>query len=163
MGNIKIDNLSFAYEEGTNILEHFDLHVKPGEMIALVGPTRAGKSTVINMLTRFFDVKAGSVMVDDIDVRDATLRSLRKEVGVLMQDPFIFKGTIMDNIQYGKKGATDEECIEAAKLSGADDFISRMPTSLPRMDAMRRVPSARCWLSVSLRIGTPSIFWTLAR
>ena len=78
------------------------------------------------MLTRFFDVKAGSVMVDDIDVRDATLRSLRKEVGVLMQDPFIFKGTIMDNIRYGKKGATDEECIAAAKTIFADKFIEKL-------------------------------------
>lgn len=125
-GKVDFNDVTFAYEDDINILEHFDLHVKPGEQIALVGPTGAGKTTVINMLTRFFDVKAGSVMVDDIDVRDATLRSLRKEVGVLMQDPFIFKGTIMDNIRYGKKGATDEECIAAAKTIFADKFIEKL-------------------------------------
>jgi len=125
-GKVDFHDVTFAYEEGTNILEHFDLHVKPGEMIALVGPTGAGKSTVINMLTRFYDVTAGSVTIDDVDVRDATLYSLRKEVGVLMQDPFIFKGTIIDNIRYGRWDATDEECIEAAKFIFADKFISRL-------------------------------------
>jgi len=125
-GKVDFHDVTFAYEEGTNILEHFDLHVKPGEMIALVGPTGAGKSTVINMLTRFYDVTAGSVTIDDVDVRDATLHSLRKEVGVLMQDPFIFKGTIIDNIRYGRWDATDEECIEAAKFIFADKFISRL-------------------------------------
>ncbi len=125
-GKVDFHDVTFAYEEGINILEHFDLHVKPGEMIALVGPTGAGKSTVINMLTRFYDVAAGSVTIDDVDVRDATLHSLRKEVGVLMQDPFIFKGTIIDNIRYGRWDATDEECIEAAKFIFADKFISRL-------------------------------------
>ena len=121
------DNVTFAYEEGDNILENFDLHVKPGETIALVGPTGAGKTTVINMLTRFYDVNKGSVRIDGIDVRDATLESLRKEVGVLMQDPFIFKGSIIDNIRYGREDATDEECIAAAKLIAADSYIEKMP------------------------------------
>lgn len=125
-GKVDFHDVTFAYEEGTNILEHFDLHVKPGEMIALVGPTGAGKSTVINMLTRFYDVSAGAVTIDDVDVRDATLHSLRKEVGVLMQDPFIFKGTIIDNIRYGRWDATDAECIEAAKFIFADKFINRL-------------------------------------
>lgn len=125
-GKVDFNDVTFAYEDDINILEHFDLHVKPGEHIALVGPTGAGKTTVINMLTRFFDVKAGSVMVDDIDVRDTTLRSLRKEVGVLMQDPFIFKGTILENIRYGRCDATDEECIAAAKTIFADKFIEKL-------------------------------------
>ena len=124
-GQIDFNDVTFAYEEGMNILEHFDLHVKPGETIALVGPTGAGKTTVINMLTRFYDVQAGSVLVDGKDVRDLTLASLRHEVGVLMQDPFIFKGTIMENIRYGRPDATDEECIAAATVIHADGFIRK--------------------------------------
>ena len=125
-GAVDFNDITFAYEDGVNILENFNLHVKPGETIALVGPTGAGKTTVINMLTRFYDVKAGTVTVDGVDVRDASLYSLRKEVGVLMQDPFIFKGTVMDNIRYGRWDATDEECIAAAKAIFADKFIERL-------------------------------------
>ena len=126
-GQVDFNDVTFAYDEGVNILEHFDLHVKPGETIALVGPTGAGKTTVINMLTRFYDVVEGSVTIDGVDVRDASLSSLRKEVGVLMQEPFIFKGTVMDNIRYGRPDATDEECIAAAKTIFAHDFIMRLP------------------------------------
>ena len=125
-GKVDFEDVTFSYDEDVNILEHFNLHVRPGEMIALVGPTGAGKTTVINMLTRFYDVKHGSVRIDDVDVRDASLHSLRSEVGVLMQDPFIFKGTIMDNIRYGRWDATDEECIAAAKAIFADKFIRRL-------------------------------------
>ncbi len=125
-GKVDFEDVTFSYDEDVNILEHFNLHVRPGEMIALVGPTGAGKTTVINMLTRFYDVKQGSVRIDDVDVRDASLHSLRSEVGVLMQDPFIFKGTIMDNIRYGRWDATDEECIAAAKTIFADKFIRRL-------------------------------------
>lgn len=125
-GKVDFEDVTFSYDEDVNILEHFNLHVHPGEMIALVGPTGAGKTTVINMLTRFYDVKQGSVRIDDVDVRDASLHSLRSEVGVLMQDPFIFKGTIMDNIRYGRWDATDEECIAAAKAIFADKFIRRL-------------------------------------
>ena len=126
-GKIDYNDVTFSYEEGINILEHFDLHVTPGERIALVGPTGAGKTTVINLLTRFYDVKAGSVTIDGTDVRDIKLRSLRKEVGVLMQDPFIFKGTVLENIRYGRPDATDEECIAAAKAIFADKCIERLP------------------------------------
>lgn len=125
-GKVDFNDATFAYEENVNVLEHFDLHVKPGETIALVGPTGAGKTTIINMLTRFYDVQQGSVTVDGIDVRDASLDSLRREVGVLMQDPFIFKGTVLENIRYGRRDATDEECIEAAKTIFADKFIRRL-------------------------------------
>jgi ATP-binding cassette subfamily B protein len=124
-GEVEFDNVTFEYEEGTPILENLNLKVSPGKTIALVGHTGAGKTTIINMLTRFYDVKEGAVRIDGIDVRDVTLRSLRNEVGVLMQDPFIFKGTIIDNIRYGKWDATDEECIESAKLIHADRFIQR--------------------------------------
>ena len=125
-GKVDFNDVTFCYEDGVNILEHLDLHVKPGETIALVGPTGAGKTTIINMLTRFYDVAAGSVTIDDIDVKDCTLHSLRDEVGVLMQDPFIFRGTIMDNIRYGRLDATDEECIAAAKTIFADEFITKL-------------------------------------
>lgn len=125
-GQVDFENVSFAYEDDINVLENFTLHVKPGETIALVGPTGAGKTTVINTITRFYDVNKGSVKIDGIDVREATLTSLRKEVGVLMQDPFIFKGTVIDNIRYGRTDATDEECIKAAKTIFADKCINKM-------------------------------------
>lgn len=125
-GKVDFEDVTFAYDPGVNILEHFDLHVKPGETIALVGPTGAGKTTVINMLTRFYDVSEGAVKIDDKDVRDVTLESLRKEVGVLMQDPFIFKGTVIDNIRYGRPDATDEECIQAAETIYADKCIKKL-------------------------------------
>lgn len=125
-GKIDFNDITFAYDDGNNILEHFDLHVQPGETIALVGPTGAGKTTIINMLTRFYDVAEGNVTIDDVDVRDASLSSLRREVGVLMQDPFIFHGTVLENIRYGRMDATDEECIEAAKTIFADEFITKL-------------------------------------
>ncbi len=125
-GKVDFNDVTFSYDDGVNILEHFDLHVKPGETIALVGPTGAGKTTVINMLTRFYDVKEGSVTIDDVNVKEASLTSLRREVGVLMQEPFIFKGTILENIRYGKVDATDEECIAAAKTIFADEFICKL-------------------------------------
>lgn len=126
-GIVDFDDVTFGYEEGINVLEHFDLHVAPGEKIALVGPTGAGKTTVVNLLTRFYDVKEGSVCIDGVDVRNIKLKSLRKKVGVLMQDPFIFKGTVLENIRYGRPDATDEECIEAAKKIFADHCIERFP------------------------------------
>ncbi|MGN1099348.1 MAG: ABC transporter ATP-binding protein, partial [Christensenellales bacterium] len=126
-GQIDFDDVTFRYEDGYNILEHFNLHVKPGESIALVGPTGCGKTTIINMLTRFYDVAEGSVKVDGVDVKDYTIKSLRQNVGVIMQDPFIFKGTVLDNIRYGRPDAMDDECIEAAKEILADSFIERLP------------------------------------
>ncbi len=125
-GVIDFNDVTFGYEENINILEHFNLHVKAGESIALVGPTGAGKTTVINLLTRFYDVKDGSITIDGTDVRNIKLKSLRNKVGVLMQDPFIFKGTVIDNIRYGRPDATDEECIAAAKLIFADKCIERL-------------------------------------
>ena len=108
------------------VLEGIDLEIYQGDVVFVVGPSGSGKTTIINMLTRFYDVREGSVTIDGTDVRDASLFSLRREVGVLMQDPFIFKGTVMDNIRYGKWDATDEECIAAAKLIFADKFIQRL-------------------------------------
>ena len=98
-----------------------------GESIALVGPTGAGKSTIINLVSRFYNLKSGEVKIDGHDISKATLRSIRSQMGIMLQDTFIFSGTIMDNIRYGRLDATDEECIAAAKQVYADDFISRMP------------------------------------
>ena len=124
-GKVDFNDVTFSYEEGVPVLEHFNLHVKPGETIALVGPTGAGKTTVINMLTRFYDIEKGSLTIDGHDIKDVKLNSLRHEIGVLMQDPFIFKGTILENIRYGKPDASDKECIEAAEKIHADTFIKR--------------------------------------
>ncbi|MBQ9865453.1 MAG: ABC transporter ATP-binding protein [Lachnospiraceae bacterium] len=126
-GKVDFNDVTFCYEEGVPILEHFDLHVEPGQTIALVGPTGAGKTTVINLVTRFYDVQKGNVAIDGHDVRDLTLKSLRNKVGVLMQDPFLFKGSIIENIRYGRPEATDEECMEAARTIHADKFIESLP------------------------------------
>ncbi len=126
-GEVDYDDVTFAYEEGMNVLEHFTLHVKAGEKIALVGPTGAGKTTVINLLTRFYDVNEGSVKVDGEDVRSVTMHSLRSEIGVLMQEPFLFRGSILENIRYGVPEASDEECIRAAEAIYCDRVAARFP------------------------------------
>ncbi len=122
-GKVDFNHVTFSYDEDEPVLKDFDLHVSPGSTIALVGPTGAGKTTVINLLTRFYDVDNGSVEIDGTDVRNISLHSLRKEVGVLMQDPFLFKGTILENIRYGRPGATDEECKNAARIIHAEERI----------------------------------------
>lgn len=132
-GQVDFNDVTFAYEDGANVLEHFELHVKPGETIALVGPTGAGKTTVINMLTRFYDVSDGEVKIDGKDVRNLKLKSLRREVGVLMQDPFIFKGTVLENIRYGRPDATDEECMRAAEIIFADKCIKKLKHGYDQM------------------------------
>ncbi|MCB5235762.1 ABC transporter ATP-binding protein [Niallia circulans] len=122
-GNVTFDHVSFRYEEGKNILNDVSFHINAGGSIALVGPTGAGKSTIINLLSRFYDVNEGSVKIDGIDVRDVTLKSLRSQMGVMLQDTFVFSGTILENIRYGKLDATEEEIIAAAKIVRAHDFI----------------------------------------
>ncbi len=128
-GNIKYDNITFGYNKDFAILENFSLDVKAGQMIALVGPTGAGKSTVVNLLNRFYDPDKGNIYIDGHNIKEVTTHSLRKQVGVMMQDSFIFRGTIMDNIRYGSPLATDEECIEAAKKIGANQLIEKLPNS----------------------------------
>jgi len=125
-GAVEFQNVNFAYGE-TPILKNVNFKAKHGDTIALVGPTGAGKTTIINLLGRQYDVTSGSVKVDGIDVRDVTLNSLRTQMGIVLQDSFLFPGTVKDNIRYGRLDATDEDIIVAAKMVGAHDFILRMP------------------------------------
>ena len=126
-GNVKFDNVTFSYDGGNPILENVSFEVESGKMVALVGPTGAGKTTVVSLLSRFYDVDSGTISIDNQNIADVTLHSLRSQVGVMMQDSFIFSGTIIDNIRYARPNATDEECIESAKAVRADEFIMRLP------------------------------------
>lgn len=126
-GNVLFEDVTFGYEKHVNILEHFSLEVPAGKMIALVGPTGAGKSTVVNLLSRFYDIQGGVIKIDGHDISKVRLHSLRTQVGVMMQDSFVFSGTIMDNIRYARPDASDEDCIAAAKEAHAHEFITKMP------------------------------------
>ena len=131
-GEVTFENVEFGYEEGQTVLENLNLHVRAGERIALVGPTGAGKSTVINLLCRFYNLRGGRILLHcsdgtTQDIAGATLHSLRSQLGIMLQDSFLFAGTIMDNIRYGRLDATDEEVMAAAKAVRAHEFISQMP------------------------------------
>ena len=121
------DHVTFGYNADKVVLKDVCFDIQPGQTIALVGPTGAGKSTVVNLISRFYDVTGGRVLIDGHDVRDVELLSIHRQMSVMMQDSFIFSGTIMDNIRYGRLDATDEEVIEAAKTVFAHDFIMQMP------------------------------------
>ncbi len=122
-GRVTFENVVFGYTAEKTVLNNVSFDIRPGQTVALVGPTGAGKSTVVNLISRFYDVTGGSVKIDGHDVRDVKLDSLRRQMSVMMQDSFIFSGTIMDNIRYGRLDATDEEVIQAAKTVYAHDFI----------------------------------------
>ncbi|EAE1301285.1 ABC transporter ATP-binding protein [Listeria monocytogenes] len=124
VGNVDFKDVYFRYEEGVDILKGINFHVDAGESIALVGPTGAGKTTIINLLSRFYNINSGKILVDGENVEEVTLRSLRSQMGVMLQDTFIFSGTIIENIRYGKLDATEEEIIAASKVVRAHDFIS---------------------------------------
>ncbi|HHX10937.1 MAG TPA: ABC transporter ATP-binding protein [Firmicutes bacterium] len=126
-GHVRFNNVVFGYEPGLPVLHGVSIEAKPNETIALVGPTGAGKSSIINLLCRFYDVDEGEILVDGVDIRDVTLDSLRRNLGIVLQDTFIFSGTVRDNIRYGRLDATDEEIEEAARIVGAHEFISRLP------------------------------------
>lgn len=125
-GDVSFENVKFSYEDGVPILKNVSFDVKQGQTIAIVGPTGAGKTTIVNLLSRFYNVDSGKVLIDGIDISKVKIHSLRTQMGVMMQDSFIFSGTIMDNIRYGNKTATDEEVIKAAKTVCAHDFIIEM-------------------------------------
>lgn len=125
-GAVRFEDVTFAYEEGKNVLEHVSFEVKPGESVALVGPTGAGKSTIVSLISRFYDVSSGRITVDGKDISAATLHSLRLQMGIMLQDSFIFSGTILDNIRYGKLDATKDEIVSASRTVCADEFISEM-------------------------------------
>ena len=126
-GEVTFDHVSFSYDKSKKILKDVSFTVKPGESIALVGPTGAGKSTIVNLISRFYNVDSGRVLIDGQDISDVTIHSLRSQMGIMMQDSFIFSGTIGDNIRYGKLTASKEEIQKASRIVCADEFISRMP------------------------------------
>lgn len=126
-GDIKMFDVDFSYIPGKIILHDIDLYAKPGQKIAFVGSTGAGKTTITNLLNRFYDIEGGKIRFDDININKIKKKDLRRSLGVVLQDTSLFSGTIMDNIRYGRLDATDEECIEAAKLANADGFIRMLP------------------------------------
>lgn len=127
-GEISFENVDFSYGKGEGkVLNNFSVDITPGEKLAIVGPSGAGKTTICNLIPRFYDVDAGTVTVDGIDVRDIKIKSLRENIGIVQQDVYLFSGTVKDNIGYGKSTASDREIIEAAKLAGAYEFIKSLP------------------------------------
>jgi ATP-binding cassette subfamily B protein len=127
VGKVEFEHVSSAYKEDEPVLQDVNFTAEPGQTIAIVGPTGAGKTTIINLIPRFWDVTAGSVRIDGLDVRDVTTESLRNQIGIVLQDTFLFSASVMDNIRFGRPDATDEEVVEAAKLAYADTFIERLP------------------------------------
>ena len=125
-GDVEFKNVTFSYEDGVEILKKVSFKAKKGQTVAIVGPTGAGKTTIVNLLSRFYNVDSGEVLIDGIDISKVTIRSLRKQMGVMMQDSFIFSGTVMDNIRYGNKEVSDEQVIRAAKTVCAHGFIMEM-------------------------------------
>lgn len=126
-GDVHFRDVTFAYEPGINILEHLSFDVKAGESVALVGPTGAGKTTIVNLISRFYNLSGGEVDIDDSDISKVTLHSLRSQMGIMLQDSFIFSGTIRDNIAYGKLDATDDEIRSACMIVGIDSYIESLP------------------------------------
>ncbi len=126
-GDVRMEHMDFAYEEGKTVLHDVTLYAEPGQKVAFVGATGAGKTTITNLINRFYDIADGKIRYDGININKIKKADLRRSLGIVLQDTNLFTGTVMDNIRYGKLDATDEECIEAAKLAGAHDFITRLP------------------------------------
>ena len=155
-GNINFENVSFSYTDGIEVLKNINLKITPGQKFALVGLSGGGKTTICNLLPRFYEVTDGKIFLDGIDIKDIKLKSLRKQIGIVQQDVFLFAGTIKENIAYGKPNATDEEIIEAAKLSEIHEDILKMPQGYDTLVGERgiklsggqkqRVAIARCFL-----------------
>ena len=132
-GDVRLFDVDFEYEEGKSILHNVSLYAKPGQKVAFVGATGAGKTTITNLLNRFYDIADGKIRYDGININKIKKSDLRRAIGVVLQETNLFTGTVMENIRYGKLDATDEECIAAAKLAGADDFITRLPKGYETM------------------------------
>ena len=126
-GHVDFKNVSFSYDGTRKVLNNISFEARPGQSIAIVGPTGAGKTTIVNLLSRFYNIEEGQVLIDSQDIMKVTIRSLRSQMGIMLQDSFLFTGTIADNIRYGKLNATDEEIHAAAKLIGAHHFIEKLP------------------------------------
>ena len=127
-GRIEFENVTFKYSDETEeILDNINISIGSGESFALVGPSGGGKTTICNLIPRFYELSEGSIKIDGTDIRDVTLKSLRENIGVVQQDVYLFSGTVRENIEYGKPGATEEEVREAARLAGAEEFIDKLP------------------------------------
>jgi ATP-binding cassette subfamily B protein len=126
-GHVRLEGVSFGYRTGPKVLDRVDVDAQPGEIVALVGPTGSGKSSLVNLMPRFYDVTEGRVLIDGHDVRDLTIASLRDSIGIVQQDVFLFIDTIRENIRYGRTGATDQEVEDAAKAARIHDFIMTLP------------------------------------
>ncbi len=126
-GSIEFDNVTFGYDPYYPVIQDVSFHVKPGEMIGLVGHSGAGKTTLVNLLCRFYDVTGGAIRIDGVDIRDLSMDEIRQQIGMVLQQPYLFRGTLAENIAYGKPEATYAEIIRAAKAANAHDFITAMP------------------------------------
>ncbi len=126
-GEVEFRDVTFGYSRDLPVLHDFNMHIKAGQTLAIVGPTGAGKSTIASLVARFYDVQEGSILIDGYDVRSVTQHSLRSQVGIVLQEPFLFTGTIRDNIRYGRLEATGDEVMEAARAVGLHDLIMRLP------------------------------------
>ena len=127
MGDVRMEEVDFGYEEGKDVLHGVSVYAQPGQKVAFVGATGAGKTTITNLINRFYDIANGKIRYDGININKIKKSDLRRSLGIVLQETNLFTGTVMDNIRYGRLDATDEECIEAARLAGADDFITRLP------------------------------------
>jgi len=126
-GDIVFQNVGFSYSKESAVLRNVNFQIKAGQMVGIVGPTGSGKSTVVSLIPRFYDPTAGAVMIDGVDIRGYSLSGLRNQIAYVLQETVLFRGTVADNIAYGRGGATRDEIVEAAKLANADEFIGRMP------------------------------------
>jgi ATP-binding cassette subfamily B multidrug efflux pump len=126
-GDVRFDHVTFGYRPNTTIISDMSLEAKPGQTVALVGPTGAGKTTIINLLTRFYEIEQGTIEIDGVDIRDLKKADLRRKLGLVLQDTYLFGDTVMENIRYGRLDASDDEVMNAAKMADADHFIRQLP------------------------------------
>ena len=132
-GDVVLQDVDFSYDGKHTVLHEVNVYARPGQKVAFVGATGAGKTTITNLINRFYEIQKGTITYDGIDIQDIEKASLRKSLGIILQDTVLFTGTVMENIRYGKLDASDEECMAAAKLAGADSFIRRLPDGYDTM------------------------------